>query len=490
MPLLKRIRILVYPNITFQKDLEKDSFVQVIKKQISLLNEIRDDLWFYLILPKRVESLAFPNVSQYLYPLPTYPPTMRAHFDVTRFKKLVSHDLDFDLVFCHLPEQAHALKTTIFNLTHHTPKFFGYCHWFDLNEVVTWHTPSFLQNMAGLLELSKCYLNTEYQKKLVLKQAAQHFNRTTISKLDEILEVQHPRVDSDDVVKRINSQPDKIIVFNHRPDTYKNYGSFLKICDELWTQRQDFEVWVPLLGGKLNRPYLNNEKGDKDFYYDKLSRCCVGFSPQQKYGGWSVATTDGMMKGVPFVMYDAPYYQELNPTADFFKSDEQSLVLLNKYLDNRSYRNRKARESLNFTKRNLIYDVNQMSKFIDELVLSLPSIIGSHINEDLGQLKDLFRLILNAGRRKNPVGVTKKELFKSRNWGRGIKWTPYRQRLLSHGSIYDIGDETPEYFFRPDQSTKYKESSEYNVWLELLKRQEPRDKKIMSKLMKRRISER
>ncbi len=76
MPLLKRVRILVYPNITFQKDLEKDSFVQVIKKQISLLNEIRDDLWFYLILPKRVESLAFPNVSQYLYPLPTYPPTI------------------------------------------------------------------------------------------------------------------------------------------------------------------------------------------------------------------------------------------------------------------------------------------------------------------------------------------------------------------------------------------------------------------------------
>ena len=45
----KTVRVLVYPNITFQKDLEKDSYIQVIKNQIKLLNEIRDDLWFYLI---------------------------------------------------------------------------------------------------------------------------------------------------------------------------------------------------------------------------------------------------------------------------------------------------------------------------------------------------------------------------------------------------------------------------------------------------------
>ena len=32
--LRKTIRILVYPNITFLKDLEKDSYIQVIKKQL------------------------------------------------------------------------------------------------------------------------------------------------------------------------------------------------------------------------------------------------------------------------------------------------------------------------------------------------------------------------------------------------------------------------------------------------------------------------
>ena len=31
----KTVRILVWPNITFQEDLEKDSYIQVIKQQIN-----------------------------------------------------------------------------------------------------------------------------------------------------------------------------------------------------------------------------------------------------------------------------------------------------------------------------------------------------------------------------------------------------------------------------------------------------------------------
>jgi glycosyltransferase involved in cell wall biosynthesis len=489
-PLRKMVRILVYPNITYQKDLEKDSYIQVIKKQISLLNEIRDDLWFYLILPKEVESLSFPNTTQLIYPLPTYPPTMRSHFNVGRFKKLIPHSLDIDLVFSHLPEHTHAIKNTLYNLTHHTPNFFGYCHWFDLKEVVAWHADSFLQNITGVLECEKVYLNTEHQKQLVLKQASEHFNEKTISELDGILTVHHLGVDGNDVVKRINANPDRTIVFNHRPDTYKNYNGFIKTMDALWKQRQDFNVWVPLLKGKLNRPYLNNDSGDKDFYYERLKSCLVGFSPKQKYGGWSVATTDGMMNGVPYIMFDDTYYHELYSDADFFKSDQEALGLLNKYLDDKTYRNKRARDYLRHTKKNLIYKdtVQTMSGYIDQLVLSLPKTVSSHLNEDEDVLADLYRLIRNAGKRKRPQGITKDALFKSRGgWGRGMKWTPYRQRLLSHGAIYDVVGETPTYWFHNDEDDSYKESEEYKQWVELIKRQDKRDKKVMSKLRNKRL---
>jgi len=71
-----------------------------------------------------------------------------------------------------------------------------------------------------------------------------------------------------------------------------------------------------------------------------------------------------------------------------------------------------------------------------------------------------------------------------------LKWTPYRQRLLSHGAIYDVVGETPTYWFHNDEDDSYKEDVEYEVWLELIKRQDKRDKKIMSKLRSYRITKR
>ena len=298
---VKTVRILVYPNITFSENLEKDSYIQVIKNQIKLLNEIRDDLWFYMILPEPVPSLAFDNVTQWYLPMPTYPPTMRSHVDVPKLQKMLNRVNDFDLVMSHLPEHTHALKNVLYNVTHHMPPVFGYCHWWDLREVVAWPKDSFLQNITGLLEYDRCYLNTEHQKQMVLKQAKETFNDATIEKLDSILTVQHLGVNKEDIVSDINETPEKIIVFNHRPDTYKHFKQFIAVTDKLWEMRQDFKVWVPLLG-KSNREYVVTDKGDKDWYYKQLQKCYVGFSPKQKYGGWSVSTTDGMMNGVTFIM--------------------------------------------------------------------------------------------------------------------------------------------------------------------------------------------
>ena len=167
--LQKTIRILVYPNITYLKDLKKDSYVQAIKQQISVLNEIRDDLWFYLILPEDVSDLEFDNVTQLKAHFPSYIPAMRVHFDTRDIFKYLSRWNDYDLVMSHLPEHTHQLKNLLYNKTHHSPNIFGYCHWFDFSHAISWNVGSFLQNITGLLEYDKCYLNTEYQKQLVLK---------------------------------------------------------------------------------------------------------------------------------------------------------------------------------------------------------------------------------------------------------------------------------------------------------------------------------
>ena len=438
LKLQKTVRVLVYPNITFQKDLEKDSYIQVIKKQIKLLNEIRDDLWFYLILPCPVSSLNFDNVTQHYIDLPTYPPTMRSHFDVSVMQKLLGGALDFDLIMSHLPEHTHQLVNTMYNVTHHTPPVWGYTHWFDLDIVVTWPKDSFKQNITGLLEYHTCYLNTQYQKDLVLEQARETFNFKTIEILDDILCVQHLGVDRSDIVDNINETPEKIIVFNHRPDTYKHFKEFVSLTDKLWETRKDFKVWVPLLDNP-SREYIIVDKGKKEWYYKKLRTCCVGFSPKQTYGGWSVATTDGLMNGVPYIMYDAPYYEELNPTADFFTTDDEALSLLNSYLDG-EIRNTQATKSLNYIRKNLIYkdEIIKMSELMDTLILNQRVVDGSE------RLKSIIEWI------KDSKSITKKDIMDKLNWGRGIKWTPYRRALMNHPNIFDINDEEPRYCWREE----------------------------------------
>lgn len=430
----KTVRILVYPNVTFQQDLEKDSYIQVIKNQIKLLNEIRDDLWFYLILTEPTPSLQFDNVEQMYIDLPTYPPTMRSHFDVLKLQKMLGRKLDFDLVMTHLPEHAHALKNTLYNVTHHMPPFFGYCHWFDVKDVVAWPKDSFLQNITGLLEYERCYLNTQHQKDLVLNQAKETFNDKTVSKLNDILTVQHLGVNEGDIINEINETPEKIIVFNHRPDTYKHFKEFIAVMDKLWDIRKDFKVWIPLLE-KPNRDYVVTTKGDKQWYYKQLQKCYVGFSPKQTYGGWSVATTDGMMNGVPYVMYDDTYYHELNPKGDFFENDDIALTLLNNYLDDPQYRNEQAEQALDCIRESLIYKdkMVEMSNYMDLLLEQ------SHQIGESEKFQDICQWVKSAG------SISKEELIDKLGWGRGIKWTPYRRALMNHPNIYDVNSSEPKY---------------------------------------------
>ena len=442
--LVKSVRVLVHPNATYQQDMSKDSFVQVLKQQISLLNSLRDDLWFYLILPCDVPSLNFDNVTQWHLPIHSYPQVMRSHVDVPKLQKLLGFEWDFDLVMSHLPEHTFALKNVLYNVTHHCPPVFGWAHWFDLRPVVNWY-PSFIQNITGLLEYDLCYINTQHQKDMVLDQARETFNDAMVDRLDDILTVQYLGVNGDDISPEIANEDysdpkkKKTIVFNHRPDTYKHFKQFIAVCDELWKQRQDFNVWVPLLD-KPNREYVITDKGNKQWYYNKLKTCYVGFSPKQKYGGWSVATTDGMMNGVPYIMYDASYYQELFLEGNFFKNDHDALMLLNTYLNDPQYRNEEAQRALDHIRSSLIYkdEVMKMSDYMDDL-LSQQKVMGDNSEK----LKEIIGFI-----QKGPT--TKTEMMERLGWGRGIKWSPYRRALMNHPNIYDVMDEYPMYVWKED----------------------------------------
>ena len=58
---------------------------------------------------------------------------------------------------------------------------------------------------------------------------------------------------------------------------------------------------------------------------------------------------------------------------------------------------------------------------------------------DSEKLKEIIQYI------KDSKQITKKDLFKWINWGRGIKWSPYRRALMKHPNIFDVNGANPKY---------------------------------------------
>ena len=74
-------QILVVPNITKQKELQKDSFVLVMSNVIKELNKKRSDLFFHMPMPSFCKQLDFPNVKQHIFTTPIFPNSMRSHYN-------------------------------------------------------------------------------------------------------------------------------------------------------------------------------------------------------------------------------------------------------------------------------------------------------------------------------------------------------------------------------------------------------------------------
>ena len=102
-----KYKILVYPNITYQKDLEKDSYVVVLGNIIRELNRIRNDIHWTIFSPTHIDSLSFKNTEQLILPLPSYPNAMRLHFDQKTIINAINfRKNDYDIVYSHLPEHS------------------------------------------------------------------------------------------------------------------------------------------------------------------------------------------------------------------------------------------------------------------------------------------------------------------------------------------------------------------------------------------------
>ena len=185
-----KYKILVYPNITFQKDLEKDSYVVVLGNIIREINKIRDDFHWTILSPELIPSLDFHNTEQRIVSQLNYPNSMRMSFPFKEVYDAVNwrHE-DYDIIYTHLPEHTGQLKNLFYVTTNVKPAIVGYTHWTEFKEITNYaYQVGLALNIIGLLEQEKCGVNTQAQKDLILKNAEEYFNKDVVKKLDKILE--------------------------------------------------------------------------------------------------------------------------------------------------------------------------------------------------------------------------------------------------------------------------------------------------------------
>ncbi len=417
-------KILVYPNITYQKDLEKDSYVVVLTNIIKELNKIRNDIHWTIISPKHIHSLDFINTEQILLPMPSYPNAMRTHFD---FKTIMGEmswkEKDYDIVYTHLPEHALQLKNLLYNNTNINPLFIGYTHWTEFPEITNYEMTMMDVNFLGLLEMEKCGINTQGQKNLILKNAEKNFNKDVVKRLDDIIV---PQYLGWEIPKYEKIKTDKkIIVFNHRPHTYKNYPWFLEQMDELWEQRKDFEVWVPL-ADSVTKPYMTNDKYDRYGYFSKLSSCYLGVCAKQKYAGWAISATDGMSVGVPYLFSDDDYYHELADDAGIYYEDGKDLLVkINNLFNVGDLRDEWSFKSLErFEMGKWKNAIQQFNTMLNDTISNLPT-----IKEDTDSYKKIVEFV-----QKNK-SVSKKDILEKLGWGVRISFSSYRNKLRKNSNI-------------------------------------------------------
>ena len=418
-------KILVYPNITYMRDLEKDSYVVVLHNVIKELNKIRDDIHWTILSPTDIQSLTFENTTQIPINLPSYPNAMRAHFNFEEIKKVLRwKETDYDILYSHLPEHTLQLSNLFNNETNISPKIVGYCHWFEVPENTAYSKTMLMHNIAGMLEMEECGVNSKWLKKLVLQKCSDTYKQSIVDRLDKIIQPHYLGIDKVDM-KSIPTGNN--IIFNHRDNEYTGFKWFIKQMDRLWDKRQDFTVYTTL--ADIDRPYAKRVKiSSRDEYLKFLKSMKVGVGCFQKYSAWSISTTDSLSMGVPYVLPNKLCYPEMvgedysllyKDSNDFLKKIEQ--VLSSDFVRDVA----------------VIYLKKEISDFKWEK--RIPSwfdtwnFLEPNKFKMIGDKSQSYNKIVDFIHKKK--SVSKKDILEYMGWGVRISFSAYRNRLRTEPTI-------------------------------------------------------
>lgn len=433
-----KYRVLVYPNITKKyNEIHKDSYIVLLPKVLKAITKINPSVHFTTLNPIHLHSLdELKNVKQLIYNQKFSPNNnqMRTSFffDGGVFMDVLNYEEnDFDLIYSHLPEHTLQISNLIFNQTHSVPKIIGYSHWFDYNNRSTKNMS--IQNFAGILEMETCGVNSQWLKDEVLKQANKFFNKSVMDKLSNIIQPHQLGVDDIDF-KEPSFPKIKTIAFNHRGQGYMGFDFFKKVMDKLWKERKDFRVITFQKDANCSQYEWADFKpplqlSNRDEYLKTLQSCYLGigcFDGSKGSGGasWSIGVTDGLSKGVPYILpnkYVWPQLMGEDYPFLFKHKDETSFIeIFNHTLDDKHLYTKSFNHIKPIIKK---MDWNKQVKSWMDWDNLFDTSTFNMVGENTTTYKKVLTLI------KKHKRVSKKQLIGELNWGKQFKFGRYRNRL-------------------------------------------------------------
>ena len=433
-------RVLIYPSITNLQHPSKDTYLRFLRKMIFSMSLIRDDIFWYCLIPRYNDGyddktrlikkmLRLPN-TKHIDIISSTSITNKSNLNYQELKKVKWQDYAIDIVFLNFPELTTHLKTYFMDCSNFNPSFFGFTHFYDYPNLMQ-NQGLFRMNMVGFLDMDVCYMNSQSEKDQLIEQGGKIFNINIIRKLNTTIKVFStpvlPMKTEDTTV--FDHDPLRIIVFNHEPDRENSFPLFCASIEELWMKRKDFRVWVPFYK-KRRVPFewmiTDIPKETKKEYYYGLGRCCVGVSPKQKGGNWTISTADGLLSGLPYIVYDDKDYKKLNPGVDVYKNRRQLNKLISFYLDNSEYRNKKVKEGLSYVHDNFMFEeiTRDISTQIDFQYQSQQKIISATARQVAAFIK-------------SEKSITHRRLLKKMGWDASVKFSGYRRYILDDKQIIE-----------------------------------------------------
>ena len=442
-------QILCVPNITSQNNLDKDSYVLVMHNVIKELNKIRDDLFFHLPITKFCKQLDFDNTKQYIFKMPSFPNSMRAHYDFYQWNEVLNAKIiEMDIIWSHLPEQTTNIKNHCHNTYSQDIPVIGYSHWIENSEFApNWKTTFYHNNITGMLQMDKCGLNTQTQIDALLEEATEYYSQKTIDKLRNIMTPLYLGIETNKINEFPSFETDKVIVFNHRTKEYRGWKRFIKIIQELRKQRQDFKVFCSMIdpsGIQILKKTFDDISffdfdgpDDRDEYIRKLENCRFGF-----HGGsrWAMSSQDGLCKGVPYVFEIGNETGELfgHKMETGFKTTDEAVELFNRMLDDNDWRNKQSQLAINHCG-----DVHSWGNRIIPFNKMIDDAIDKQTS-DMIQSGDKKNDIVDFIKTKRMVDT--KTMSDYLGWGKQIGFRRYRNYLRSIDGIYTTVINKKEYY--------------------------------------------